>query len=43
MKVTQSCPSLFDPVDYTVHGILQAKTLGWVADPFSRESSKPRE
>ena len=27
----------------TVHGILQAIMLGWVAIPFSRESSQPRD
>ena len=36
MKVTQSCPTLCDPMDYTVHGILQARILEWVAFPFSR-------
>ena len=30
-KVTQSCPTLCDPMDYTVHGILQARILEWVA------------
>ena len=30
-------------MDYTVHGILQAKILEWVAFPFSRESSQPRD
>ena len=30
-------------MDYTVHGILQAKILEWVAFPFSRESSHPRD
>ena len=30
-------------VDYTVHGILQARILEWVAGPFSRESPQPRE
>ena len=30
---------LCDPMDYTVHGILQARILEWVAYPFSRESS----
>ena len=30
-------------MDYTVHGILQAKVLEWVAFSFSRESSKPRD
>ena len=33
---------LCDPVDYTVHGILQARILEWVAFPFSRGSSQPR-
>ena len=42
VKVAQSCPSLWDPVDYTVHGILQARILKWVAFPFSRGSSQPR-
>ena len=36
MKVTHSCPTLFDPMDYTVHGILQARMLEWVAFPFSK-------
>ena len=37
------CPTLYDPVDYTVHGILQARILEWVAFPFSRGSSQPRD
>ena len=37
--VTQLCPTLCDPMDYTVHGILQANILQWVAYPFSRLSS----
>ena len=44
VKVTQSCPTLCDPMDYrdyTVHGILQAKILEWVAFSFSRASSNP--
>ena len=32
-KVTLSCLTLFDPMDYIVHGILQAKILEWVAFP----------
>ena len=32
-----------DPMDYTVNGILQARILEWVAFPFSRESSQPRD
>ena len=43
MKVTQLCLTLCDPVDYTVHGILQARILEWVAFPFSRGSSQPRD
>ena len=42
MKVTQSCPALWDPMIYTVHQILQARVLEWVAFPFSRGSSQPR-
>ena len=30
-------------MDYTVHGILQARILEWVAIPFSRGSSQPRD
>ena len=43
MKVAQSCPTVCDPMDYTVHGILQARILEWVAIPFSRRSSQPRD
>ena len=32
---------LCDPMEYTIHGILQARILEWVAIPFSRGSSKP--
>ena len=39
----QSCPTLCHPMDYTVHGILQARILEWVAVPFSRRSSQPRD
>ena len=31
VKVAQSCPTLFDPMDYTVHGILQARIQEWVS------------
>ena len=31
------------PVDSTVHGILQARILEWVAFPFSRASFQPRD
>ena len=42
VKGAQSCPTLCDPMDYTVHGILQARILEWVAYPFSRGSSQAR-
>ena len=46
--VTQLCPALCDPMDCSlpassVHGILQAQMLEWVAIPFSREFSQPRD
>ena len=38
------CPILCNPMDdYTVLGILQARILEWVAFPFSRGSSRPRD
>ena len=43
VKVAQSCPTLFDPMDYPVHGILQARILEWVAFPVSRGSSQPSD
>ena len=43
VKVTQSCLTLCDPMDYTVHGILQTRILERVAVPFSRGSSQPRD
>ena len=43
VKVTQSCPTLCDPMDYSVYGILQARILEWVAFPYSRGSSQPRD
>ena len=43
VKVVQSCPTLCEPIDCTVHGILQARILEWVAVPFSRGSSQPRD
>ena len=47
-EVAQSCLILCDPVDCSppgssVHGICQARTLEWVAIPFSRGSSWPRD
>ena len=43
VEVAQSCPTLCDPMDSTVHGIFQARILEWVAFPFSRGSSQPRD
>ena len=43
VKVAQLCPTLCDPMDYVVQGILQARMLEWVAFPFSRGSSQPRD
>ena len=47
-EVAQSCPTLWDPMDYSlpgssVHGILQARILEWVAISFSRGSFQPRD
>ena len=46
--VSQSCSSLCDPMDYnpedsSVHGILQARILEWVAIPFSKRSYRSRD
>ena len=43
VKIDQSCLTLCDPTDHTVHGILQARILEKVAVPFSRRSSQPRD
>ena len=48
MLVAQSCPTLCDPMDCGLPsslalGILQARILEWVAIPFSRRSSQPRD
>ena len=42
VKVAQLCLTLCDRMNYTVHGILQARILEWVAVPFSGGSSHPR-
>ena len=41
VTAAQSCPTLCDPMGYTVHGILQARILEWVAFPFSRDLPNP--
>ena len=48
VKVTQSCPTLCNPMDCgppgsSVHEILQARMLEWEAVPFFRGSSQPRD
>ena len=43
VKVPHLCLTLCDLMDCTVHGILQARILEWVAFPFSRWSSWPRD
>ena len=43
VKVAQSRLTLHNPIYYAVHGILQASILKWVAIPFSRGSSQPRD
>ena len=47
-RVSQSCPTLCDPMDCSpphssIQGILQARILEWVAIPFSKGSSQPRD
>ena len=46
--VVKSCPALYDPMGFSllgssVQGILQTGILEWVAIPFFRESSWPRD
>ena len=42
-EVTRSCPTLGNPMNCRVHGILQARIPEWIAFPFSRGSSQPKE
>ena len=41
VKVAQLCPTLCDPMGYTVRGILQARILEWVVFPFSSDLLEP--
>ena len=43
--MSESCSVVYDcdPMDHTVHGILQARILEWVVFLFSRGSSQPRD
>ena len=43
VKVTQWCLTLCEPMDYIVHGILQARILEWVVFPFFTGFSQPRD
>ena len=43
VKIAPSCLTLGDPTDYTVYRILQARIPEWVAFPFSKGSSQPRD
>ena len=42
-KSLSRSPTLCDPVDYTLHGLLQPRILKWVAFSISRDSSQPRD
>ena len=47
-EVAQLCPTLWDPMDWSlpgssIHGIFQARILEWVIISFSRRSSCPRD
>ena len=47
MKVAQLCPTLCNPMDCnltgsSIHGILQARILEWVAMPFSHPGTEPQ-
>ena len=47
-EVAQLCPTLSDPMDYSlprfsIHGIFQARILEWIAISFSRRSSQPTD
>ena len=43
VKVAQLCPTHCNPMVYTIHGILQARIVEWVAFPFYRGSSQPKD
>ena len=47
-ELAQSCPTLCDPMDCSppgssLHGILQARIVEWIAISFSRGTSRPRD
>ena len=43
VKVAHSCPTLCNPIEYTFNGTLQARIHEWVAVPFSKGTSQPRD
>ena len=43
VKVAQSCLTLCNPMNCAIYRVLQARILEWVAVPFSRGSSRPRD
>ena len=43
VKVAQLCPTLCNPMDYTAHGILQARILEWITFPFAKGYYQSRE
>ena len=43
VKVAQSCPALCNPMDYTAHGILEARILEWVSRIAGSPAALPAE
>ena len=41
VKVAQSCPTLWDSMNYTVHGVLQARILEWITVPSPGDLPNP--
>ena len=41
VKITQLCPTLCNPMDYTIHGILQARIQEWVDSPSPGDLPNP--
>ena len=41
VKIAQLCPTLCNPMDYAVHGILQAKILEWIHSPSPEDLPNP--
>ena len=43
VNIAQLCPTIWNPLDYTVHGILQVRILEWTAFHFLMASSQPKD